>query len=447
MKLMMISDSPLKQTGYGRQVRDLNQMFQNLGHEVVFIGMHSEIQGVAVQDYEGSKVYAMNGPNDPSPNGIWQGPDKHWLQQAVLIEEPDLVIMVWDMRKVLGIIRDFDRFFRCPIYIYWLFDSYPISHQYIELMKNTTVRVLPVSQCISAWLNDAGIGYDFHSIPEPVDLSKFYPMPEETRERIRISHLGQHAEKVCFGFVGGNFQRKNIPMLLDAFAHLPDEIKKDSVLFLHTDPYAFQRSISSFDLHGIIDAYHPDLKDRIIFSHSNNDLSFNMCEIYNVMDWQISGATGEGWGLCTVEGLACGIPMIIGDISTSEEILGEVGYRVPISGSLYTPNPYLRVTIPDFETFVAAMRLAYENTRSEALPGNFPDWDIRAKSQSQGNFQMQQKECVKRAELFSTDNVQAVWAEFFEYLNMANAPCKLGWEKELINEAVIIPKIEEPSNV
>lgn len=450
MKIMIISDSPRCQTGYGRQVRDLHRMFKQLGHETVFIGMHAGIENTEVQEYEGSKVYAMKGPLDPSPLGRWEGYERHWLQQSVLKEEPDLIIMVWDMRKILGIIRDFDRFFRCPIYVYWLFDSDPISYQYAEHMKNTRVKILPVTQCISRWMHDLGIEYDWKPIPEPVDLAKFFPMPNDTRERLKITYLGENAGKVCFGFVGGNFQRKNIPFLIDAFAALPKEIRDDSVLFLHTDPTAHKRNPMSYDLHAIIEAYHPELKDKIIFSQSNNDLSFNMCEIYNVMDWQVSGAHGEGWGLATVEGMACGIPMIIGDISTSEEILGEVGFRVPIGGYIYTTSPYLRITVPDFETFVAAMVEGYTYVRSPDPSVKFPEWDIRSKSpKSIGGFTAHVTGCIKRAELFSIDNIREMWKEFFEYLELIKPPGEfLGWKKELIDEPVVIQSnTKEPSNV
>ncbi len=440
LKIMIISDSPLKQSGYGRQVRDLHRMYKELGHQTVFIGMHSEIEDTAMHEFDGSLVYAMKGPNDQSPLGRWEGSDRHWLQQSVLKEQPDIVIMVWDLRKVLGIIRDFDRFFRCPVYLYWLFDSGPISYQYVEHLKNTIVKILPVTQCVSRWMNDLSIGFDYQPIPEPVDLSKFYPMPAETKELLKVKYLGENANKVCFGFVGGNFQRKNIPFIIDAFAALPEEIRDDSVLFLHTDPNAHRKNPHSFDLHGMIDAYHPELKDQIIFSQANNDIGFNMCEIYNIMDWQVSGAYGEGWGLCTVEGMACGIPMIIGDISTSEEILGEVGFRVPISGYIYTPMPYVRVTVPDFDTFVAGMVEAHTYVRSPDPGVKFPDWDIRSKSaKSIGGHQSHVNGCIERAKSFSIDNVREMWKEFFEYLELRKPPGEfLGWKEELINEPIVI---------
>lgn len=455
VKILIVSDSPKKQTGFGHQVRDLHTMFTALGHEIVFVGMHSEIrEGTAIEQYKESKIYSMQGPKHPA--GVWQGSDKHWIQSACLIEEPDLILLVWDLRKLTGIVHDFDRFFRCPVYLYWLFDSPPISHQYIQLMKETRVRILPVSKCISNWLSDAAIRFDFRPIPEPVDLSKFYPLPDEIRQRLKLTHLGEHAKRICFGYVGGNFQRKNIPFIIDAFASLPQGVINGSVLFLHTDPTAHQRNASSYDLHGMIDAYHPELKDRIIFSNANNDLAFNMCEIYNVMDWQISGTTGEGFGLCTLEGMACGVPMIIGDISTSEEILGDVGFRIPISGAHYTPNPYLRITVPDFGIFVKAMDRAFVHCITPCNDFKFPDWDIRSHTPKTANFQDIRKSAVERAKLFDIQIVQKYWKEFFELLNLGSDEGVLSsqdaqfprWSKELVNEFVTINpvKTEDSSN-
>lgn len=443
MKILIISDSPLKQTGYGRQVRELHKIFTDLGNTVVFLGMHSEIEGTQMQDYNGSKVYAMQGPLDMS--GQWMGPDKHWIQSACLIEKPDLAIIVWDLRKVIGIVRDFDRFFLCPVYLYWLFDSEPISHQYIELMKTTMVRILPVSECITDWLNKVGIPYDWHPIPEPVDLTKFYPLPEETRARVRTIYLGENAEKVCFGFVGGNFQRKNIPFLIDAFAALPPEIQADSVLLLHTDPRAHERNMTSYDIPGIIRAYYPYLIDQIIYSQANNDIGFNMCEVYNVMDWQVSASTGEGWGLCTVEGMACGVPMIIGDISTTGEILGDTGIIVPVSSYFHAPNPYLRVTLPDFALFVQAMIDAYRYTRAIDPALKFPEWDIRSKKGKSGEPRhFGDLEIIAQASKFSMEKVEGLWAEFFQYLSTVAFPTQLlGWHDIHPNEPLLVTGAKE----
>lgn len=445
MKIMIVSDSPKRVTGFGRQTRDLHLMFKNLGHETVFIGMHSEIEGQGFDEYDGSKIYAMAGPGlqfcgqcrnpVPQPDGMWNAQDKHWIQQACLEEKPDMVLIVWDLRKVLGIVRDFDRFFRCPVYLYWLFDSSPISHNYIELMQNTRVKVLPVSKCISSWLDDAKIPYVFESIPEPIHLSKFYRVDDETRARFKKDRLGDQADKVCFGFVGGNFHRKNIPFIIDAFAALPKDIRDDSVLFLHTDPGGWERNPQSYNLTKIIESYHSDIKDQIIFSQSNNDLGFNMCEIYNVMDYFVSGAYGEGWGLPAAESMACGVPVIMGDISTSEEIIGDTGFRVPIGGSMYTSNPFLRITVPSFQHFVAAMNEAYMIFREESTIRHNATTrmidDIEYDSLSQA--------ARERAETFSLENVQVKWDEFFN-----DAPYGVGWKSELINESILLnTQIEE----
>jgi len=431
MKIFIVSDSPLKQTGYGRQSRDLHAMFTALGHTVVFFGMHSLVEGTAIQEYNGSKIYALNGPDHPE--GQWVGPSRHWIQSAVLSEKPDVIILVWDLRKIMGLVRDFDRFFRCPIFLYWLFDASPISHQYFDLMRNTRVEILPVSLCIADWIDDADIPRRYDPIPEPIDLSRFYPLPEEARAKLKAKYLGKYADCFCYGFVGGNFQRKNIPFLIDAFSELETEILNNSVLFLHTDPTAFQRSPTCYDLRDIIHRYHPDIEDRIIFSQQNNDLAFNMAEIYNVMDVQASASTGEGWGLGSVEGMACGIPMIIGDISTSREIVGDSGFIVPVSGALYSPNPYLRITIPDFDKFVSAMSDAFTEFANDKADVRFPEWDIRSKSKESGRYSARRNQSIERARIFDIDKVTRLWDNFFKSIEES-----AHWSDELVNEYVII---------
>jgi hypothetical protein len=48
-------------------------------------------------------------------------------------------------------------------------------------------------------------------------------------------------------------------------------------------------------------------------------------ELYNMAHVGVSATGGEGFGLTTLECVAAGVPMVIGNHSTSAEILGEGG--------------------------------------------------------------------------------------------------------------------------
>jgi glycosyltransferase involved in cell wall biosynthesis len=62
-------------------------------------------------------------------------------------------------------------------------------------------------------------------------------------------------------------------------------------------------------------------------------------KIYNASDVVMSTATGEGWGLSSVEAMACKVPVVFPDNTALTEIIGaERGYLVK-SGE--TPNDYM----------------------------------------------------------------------------------------------------------
>ncbi len=414
LRILIVSDSPHKQSGFGHQTRDLHRMFTDLGHEVVFFAMHSPHNPQVphtIMEYEGSKAYCTTGPHQPE--GDWDLAEKAFYQTCCIEVAPDIIFLVWDIRKVLPLLTGMDRFYRCPVYLYWLYDAKPLAHQYIDMMKNTKVKILPITKFIQGELDEYNVPYEFEPIPEPVDLARFMPYPEENKKILKRKILGEeHENKFIFGFVGGNFVRKNVPFLIDAFAALAPEIREESLLMLHTDPFAYRVSPAHYDLPAILETYHENIRDKVVFSQANNEIGFNMADVYNVMDVQVSATTGEGFGLCTLEGMACGVPMIIGDISTSREILGDTGWIIPISAYTYHASPFLRITPPDFRQFVTAMIDAW-NYRRNALP-------------RMGEL------AIEQAKKFSMENVKKKWIEFFFQL----PACR--WKKDFVNEPLLI---------
>jgi len=147
-----------------------------------------------------------------------------------------------------------------------------------------------------------------------------------TGEDIPITKLpGITKGKFVFGFVGYNLGvRKRIERLLRAYSlFIKDsrQLKDRTFLHLHTMPIA----IDGLNLIRVIQDL--GIQDNVIFSYGSFRsaawTSEAMSILYNTFDTHVSASSGEGFGLSTLESMACGIPNIGPNSTSFTELIGE----------------------------------------------------------------------------------------------------------------------------
>ncbi len=114
-----------------------------------------------------------------------------------------------------------------------------------------------------------------------------------------------------------NQPRKRLDLTLRAFAEWVHGFDvPDAFLYLHVAPtgdmgYDIDNLAAYYNLHGrIINA------DPGVFHGASEE---TLAKTYGIFDVQISTTVGEGWGLTTMEGMACGVPQIVPDWSALGE--------------------------------------------------------------------------------------------------------------------------------
>jgi glycosyltransferase involved in cell wall biosynthesis len=140
--------------------------------------------------------------------------------------------------------------------------------------------------------------------------------------------------KLVIGFVGRNQRRKMLPILFSAFSQFSKN-KNDVCLLLHTELEA----LPGWDLNCLMAKYSendPNLKDKLKmtkdhFSEQIRQLiqPRNMNEIYNLMDYECHAVGGEGFGLPCIEAQSAGVPLIMTNYSTGQELTQE-GILIPV---------------------------------------------------------------------------------------------------------------------
>ena len=107
------------------------------------------------------------------------------------------------------------------------------------------------------------------------------------------------------------------------------------------------------------------MEGKIVFSGVSLDNSFSdndMCEMFNLGDLQVSTTSGEGFGITTIESMACGVPSLITDYTTTKELIAdtECGEGVKIATKIKGTYNVDRAIV-DKKEFVVRLEKLYNN--------------------------------------------------------------------------------------
>jgi glycosyltransferase involved in cell wall biosynthesis len=210
-------------------------------------------------------------------------------------------------------------------------------------------------------LNEARIGgYAGKSaiIPLGVDLDTFYPVERQgAMERQKLTGL---KGKFIVGNVNRNQPRKRPDLSVKYFAEWIHSHKVDNAwLFFHTAPTE-DNGCNILQL-----AQHYDVVNRLALAQPEMFYGVTDADLrdrYNCFDAQITTTQGEGFGLTTFEGMACGVPQIVPDAAALGELISGAGMLVPCT-STALQNPTLTVIggVPDEKAFIQALDTIYRD--------------------------------------------------------------------------------------
>jgi len=199
---------------------------------------------------------------------------------------------------------------------------------------------------------------NYHGIPTDI----YHPYDEDTRRALRSDYKWQDdfffdtkirkelfkGEKdlndyFIFGVVARNQPRKNYPELIQAWAEFAERYD-DVLLWLHTAPTDPARKV--VNLHFLVDQL--GCADSVVFSDSVSSFygmsSKEMADVYNIFDCHFLATAGEGFGIPTIEAMACGTHVAVTGFTTGNELLngGECGYIIPHKRLVVSPGAVMR---------------------------------------------------------------------------------------------------------
>lgn len=195
-------------------------------------------------------------------------------------------------------------------------------------------------------------------IPLGVDAEQFYP---GDKKAARVAQgIGSLADKFIVGNVNRNQPRKRWDLTLRYFSKwIHKHHVEDAYLYLHVAPTGDQgievKQLAQY--YGILNKI--ALMEPPTWYGISED---EMRDTYNCFDVQISTTQGEGFGLTTFEGMACGVPQIVPDWSALGDLCKGAALLVPCT-TTNSGSPYVNVIggVADEAQFIEELDAVYRD--------------------------------------------------------------------------------------
>ena len=308
-KIMVLSDHPLSPSGVGTQTKYMIEaLLKTDRYQFICLGgamKHRDYQPVTVEPWGKDFVIV---PVDG------YGTDET-VRSCLRKEKPDVLWFMTDPRfyEWLWEIEDEIRAV-VPMVYYHVWDNFPIP-MYNKIYYDSTDYVVSISRVTEDIVKACSPDNFGEHISHAVNSTFFKKLKsadkleavENTRSNIINSSLKfNNPNKKIFFWNNRNARRKQSGTLIWWFKEWLDKVGHDkATLLMHTDA----RDQHGQDLPHIIE--HLGLTDAQVLLSTNKISSEELAVMYNAADYTINISDAEGFGLSTLESLACGTPIIV----------------------------------------------------------------------------------------------------------------------------------------
>ena len=354
-KILVIADSPLAPSGVGTQTRYMIEAMLRTG-EFSFVCLagalkHADYRPLKVDPHgEDWIIHPVDGYGNPDVIRQMLNayrPDALWF-----MTDPRFYTWLWNMEDE---IRP-----SVPMIYYHVWDNYPYP-MFNKPYYDSNDLVCTISKVTDDIVRNVSPGVKCIRIPHTVDTNIFKNRKEDPELKGLVKKANAEGKMVFF-WNNRNARRKQSGTLIFWFKEFLDKVGHDkAMLIMHTEP----KDPNGQDLEAIIERL--ELTDGQVLLSTTKVNAKELSYFYALADCTINISDAEGFGLGTLESLACETPIIVNMTGGLQEQVtdGDDWFGIGIGpaskaiiGSQDVPYIYEdRITKEDFMT---AMLKLYE---------------------------------------------------------------------------------------
>lgn len=299
IKVLTLSDHPFSPSGVGTQTKYIIEGLLATG-KYQFISLGGAIKH---QDYKPQKTEQWGDDWLLFPV---DGYGNHEIIRSIMrTQKPDVIWFMTDPR-FWGWLWQIENEIRSniPMIYYHVWDNYPyptfnrkfyLSNDHIATISKLTDDI------VATVAPEVSRTY----IPHAVNTDIFKRLPEEDIKRFKKDNLKIEDDRFVFFWNNRNARRKQSGSLLWWYGQFLKKTNTKCTLVMHTDP----RDMHGQDLHAIMKEL--NLVNREVLISEQKVPPQNLAFFYNAADVTINISDAEGFGLATLESLACETPIIV----------------------------------------------------------------------------------------------------------------------------------------
>ena len=303
IKVLTLSDHPLSPSGVGTQTKYMIEGLLKTGdYQVISLGgavKHENYQPMKTEEWgDDWTIFPVDGYGSPDVlRSILRNekPDVLWF-----MTDPRFWDWLWQMEDEIRPV--------VPMVYYHVWDNFP-PPKYNKNLYDSTDIIVTISKLTDAITRAVTDQPDIIHHPHAVNTEVFKKIPEDTVKEFRKGSFEsgeKNPDRMIFFWNNRNARRKQSGTLVYWFKEFLDKVGHDNAcLIMHTDP----KDPHGQDLEHII----RDLKlsaGQVMISRQKIPAE-GLAMLYNMADCTINISDAEGFGLATLESLACETPIIV----------------------------------------------------------------------------------------------------------------------------------------
>ena len=314
IKILTLSDHPFSPSGVGTQTKYIIEGMLATG-KYKFLSLAGAIKH---PDYRPQKTEQWGEDWIIAPVDGYGNQDM--IRSILRTEKPDIIWFMTDPR-FWGWLWQMENEIRpnVPMVYYHVWDNYPYPtfNRKFYLSNDFIATISKVSDDI---VRNVAPEVPTQYVPHAVDTNIFKKVPSDVVAKFKKENLKIDDDRFIFFWNNRNARRKQSGSVIWWFAEFLKETGRKATLVMHTEP----KDPNGQDLHAILREL--GLTNREVLISEQKVPPQNLALFYNAADATINISDAEGFGLATLESLACETPIIVNKTGgLQEQVRGKNG--------------------------------------------------------------------------------------------------------------------------